>query len=94
MPALLIRHRVADFATWRRQFERDANGRRANGGQGERIFRSSEDRTELWLLLEWDDLLRARQFSQSPDLIAFLRRAGVIDRPDYWYLVEPDGQPG
>lgn len=88
MPALLIRLKVPDFDVWRQVFDAEAGTRRANGSRGERIFRNEADPSELWLLLEWDDLLRARLFVRSDDLLDMLVRAGVIDRPDYWFLEE------
>ncbi len=88
MPTLLIRHKVADYDTWRQVFECDAETRRANGGQRELVFRSRADRNEIWLLLEWDDLARARLFTQSDDLLDAMERAGVLDRPNFWYLEE------
>jgi hypothetical protein len=86
MPALLIRHRVRDFGIWKRTFLDEADDRRAYGSQSERLFRSAADANEVWLLLEWDDLFRARLFVQSDELRAMLDRSGVIDHPDYWFL--------
>ena len=79
----LIRHKVTDFDTWRRAFDEDAGTRRANGSRGWRIFRNSAEPDEVWILLEWDDLMRARHFAQSDDLIDVLVRAGITDLPDY-----------
>jgi hypothetical protein len=87
--ALLIRQRVSDYATWRRLFDADNETRRANGASGARVFRSSADQDEVWLLLGWDDLLRASLFVRSIDALDLLDRAEVIDVPDYWYLDEP-----
>lgn len=88
MPSLLIRHRVKDYAAWHRVFRDEADTRRANGGQREVFFRNAADPNELWLLLEWDDLFRAQLFVTSDELLDALDRAGVTDRPDYWYLEE------
>ena len=90
MPALLIRLKVTDYDTWRRVFDEDAGTRRANGERGGHVFRSTDDPAELWLLLEWDDLRRARLFARSDELLDELELAGVADRPDYWYLEETD----
>jgi hypothetical protein len=38
------------------------------------------------VLLEWDDLERARLFADSDDLREAMARAGVTDRPDIWFL--------
>ena len=88
MPFLLIRHKVPDFDTWQRSFDQDAGIRRANGSSGWRIFRGGSDPDEVWVLLEWDDLMRARLFANSDDLIDQLIRAGVANHPDYWFLEE------
>ena len=90
MRSLLIRHTVADYDAWRRAFDADAGTRRANGSGGARVFRSDADPDEVWVLLEWDDLQRARLFVRSDDLMDLMERAGVTDRPDCWYLEEPD----
>ena len=90
MPVLLIRHRVADFDTWWQSFENDAKVRRANGGLSDQVYRSGPDGKEIWLLLEWDDLARARLFTQSDDLMDLMERSGITDSPNYWYLEEAD----
>jgi heme-degrading monooxygenase HmoA len=85
MPCLLIRHTVQDYSTWKAVFDEQADVRRANGSQGGRLFRSTES-GEVLVLLEWDDLERARLFADSDDLREAMARAGVTDRPDIWFL--------
>ena len=86
MPCLLIRHKVKDYATWASVFAEHESTRRANGSRGGRLFRSATDPHEVLLLLEWDDLERARLFIDSDDLQEAMMRAGVTDRPDIWFL--------
>ena len=93
MPALSIRHRVADYVAWKPCFEEHGMTRRANGCQGERIFRNADDPNEVLVLLEWDDLERARFFSDSDDLREAMARAGVRDDPDIWFLEDVDNPP-
>jgi heme-degrading monooxygenase HmoA len=93
MPSLFIRHTVVDFAAWRPAFEEHGFTRRANGSQRERIFRNADDPNEVMLLLEWDDLSRARLFIDSDDLREAMERAGVTGRPDIWFLVDGDHKP-
>jgi hypothetical protein len=88
VPTLLIRHKVTDFEAWRIAFHEDSGTRSANGSQREFFYRNSIDPDEVWILLEWDDLFRARLFVRSDDLNEALIRAGVTDHPDYWYLEE------
>jgi len=88
MPTLLIRHRVTDYDTWQRVFDEEVGTRRANGAQSGRAFRDDADPDQIWVLLEWDDLERARLFVRSDDLTEVMVRAGVAGRPGYWYLEE------
>jgi heme-degrading monooxygenase HmoA len=90
MPSLLIRHHVADYAVWKLHFDEHGIARRANGSQGGRIYRCAGTPNEVVILLEWDDLDRARLFADSDDLREAMTRAGVTDEPDIWFLEEAD----
>jgi hypothetical protein len=93
MPVLLIRHKVTDYAAWKPVFDEQDAIRRAHGCQRGRLFRSAADPTETLVLLEWDDLERARLFAQSDDLWDLMKRADVVDDPDLWVLEEADRLP-
>jgi hypothetical protein len=90
LPALLVRHKVEDYAAWKLLFDEHGDTRRANGSQGGRLFRNAADPEEVLILLEWDDLDRARLFAQSDDIHETMARAGVTDQPDLWFLEEAD----
>lgn len=90
MPAVLIRHRVADFTIWKAVYDEFDFMRRAHGCQGWQLFRSDDEPDEMLILLTWDDLDRARLFAQSDDLREAMTRAGVADEPDLWFLDEID----
>lgn len=86
MPALLIRHRVEDFAAWKARFDDDAIARRAHGSHGGQFFRRAGVPNELFILLEWDDLDRARLYAASDDFREAMAAAGIVDEPDIWFL--------
>ena len=91
MPYLLVHHKVADYAQWRPIYDEHAATRKASGASGSasgRVFRRATDPNELVILLEWDDLEKARQFAQSEDLRQTMQRAGVVDQPDVYFLNE------
>ena len=90
MPTVLIRHHVTNFDAWKAVFDEDEVARRANGSRGGRLFLSSSDPNEVLILLEWDDLDRARLFADSDDLREAMDRAGVTDRPEIWFLEDVD----
>ncbi|KCZ72713.1 Antibiotic biosynthesis monooxygenase [Candidatus Methanoperedens nitroreducens] len=88
MPYLLIRHKVKDYARWKPVFEEHGSTRKDKGSKGGYLFRSSDDPDEIVILLEWDDLGRAREFARSEDLRQAMKRAGVSDKPDVYFLEE------
>lgn len=90
MPSLLIRHHVADYSAWKAAFDAHEPARRANGSQGGWIYRNAANPLEVLLLLEWDDLERARLFADSDDLREAMAQAGVTDRPDLWFLEDEE----
>ena len=93
MSSLLIRHKVKDYATWKPVFDEHGATRLANGSQGGRLYRNAADPNEVMIVLDWDDLDRARLFTQSADMRETMARAGVVDRPDIWFLEEADAPP-
>ena len=86
MPYLLVRHKVADYARWKPLFDQHAETRKASGSRGGQLFRNANDPNELLILFQWDDLNKARQFTESNDLREVMQRAGVIDQPDVYFL--------
>ena len=86
MPYLLIRHKVANYEMWKPGFDADSVNRQANGSRGGQLFRNANDPNEIVVLLEWDDLEKARQFTQSAELREVMQQAGVIDQPDIYFL--------
>jgi heme-degrading monooxygenase HmoA len=86
MPYLFIRHKVADYPKWKSAFDEHGSTRQTNGSRGGQLFRSANDPNELIMLFEWDDLERARQFTQSEDLRQVMQQAGVADQPDTYFL--------
>jgi len=88
MPYILVRHKSEDFARWKPVYDGHAATRKAAGCKGARLFRSSTNPSETIVLLEWDDLNKARQFAQSPDLRETMKRAGVVGQPDIYFLEE------
>ncbi len=86
MPSVLVRHKVEDYDKWRAVFYQHGSTREASGSQGARILRNAKDPNELVIMLEWDDLERARQFFQSEELRQRMQRAGVIGQPVVEFL--------
>lgn len=92
MPALLVHHKVRDFASWKTAFEAHGAARKAAGSKGGLLFRNAADANDVIVLLHWDDVAKARQFAESDDLRQAMERAGVVGQPQVVFL-EDAGRP-
>ena len=93
MPYVLIRHKVKDFAKWKPVYDAHSTARKASGSKGARLFRNIGKSKETVILLEWSDVDRAREFVKSKDLREAMKRAGVTDNPDIYFLEEVEQAP-
>jgi len=94
MPFTLIRHKVKDYLQWKFVFVEHARTRKATGSQGGMLFQNAENPNEIFLLMEWDDFEKAREFAGSPDLRETMERAGVADKPDVYFLQKVEAPSG
>jgi hypothetical protein len=86
MPYLLVRHKVADFAQWKRVFDSHAEAQRQSGLCIEKVLRNIDDPQEVILFFEVTDLGKARGFVSSPEVPRAKEESGVVDKPDIYFL--------
>ena len=77
---------MADFAKWKPIFDLHGTTRAASGCKGGQLFRSQGNPNEVVVLFEWDTHENAKKFAQSEDLRTIMKRAGVADTPDIYFL--------
>ena len=88
MPFILVRHTVADFATWKPAYDEHAAMRKDAGSKGGQVLRSADNPQEVVVLLEWDNLQNAQAFAGSAGLQTAMEKAGVVGQPDILFLEE------
>ena len=81
MALVMIRHRIEDFARWKKEFDAFLANRRAGGERTFRITYAGGDKNDLCLVFDWDSTANATRFLESADLAAAMSRAGVIGKP-------------
>jgi hypothetical protein len=86
MPFLLIRHKVADFSKWKPAYDSHSTARQDAGLKEVHLLRNIDDPTEVVLLFQAEDLQKARDLGASADLREKMQEAGVIDKPDIYFL--------
>lgn len=87
---VLIRHKVGNYSKWKMVFDARDAVRKSNGCKGAHLFCSTDNPREVVLVLEWDDLRKARQYIGSDDTRDAMARAGVSDMPDVYFLRKLD----
>lgn len=93
MPAVIINHRVADFATWLKAYEDHASKRSAAGITSSIVCQSVDDPNDVSIYFEVQDLGRAREFSQSEDLKQTMQAAGVVSQPTFRFMQSARSYP-
>jgi len=86
MPAVLIRHRVADFDKWIQAYRRHEHARSAAGAVGSVVGQAEGDPNEVVINIEFKDMESAKAFMNSADLAQTMKRAGVLESATIYYL--------
>jgi heme-degrading monooxygenase HmoA len=82
MSYVLIRHRVANYAKWKRAVKSFKAHRKASGEKSFYVCRSSKDSNDLTVFCGWDTAARLRRFVKSAELRKAMKGAGVISKPE------------
>ena len=88
MPYMLVRHKVKDFHKWKPVYNDHAAFRRDNGSKGAHLFRNADNPNEVLILFDWESLDKAKAFAQSEILRQKMQEAGVLEKPDIYFLNE------
>jgi hypothetical protein len=86
MAMMIVRHKVKDFAAFKKVFDSHKGAQTAAGLSKPRIFRSADEPNEVVILFDAQDIAKAKAFGASPDLQSKMAAAGVIDKPDLYFL--------
>jgi heme-degrading monooxygenase HmoA len=88
MTLVVVRHEVADYPTWKAVFDAALDLRHQHGERSCRIFHDAGHVNQLILLLEWENLEKARAFMASDELKAQMAKAGVKGEPRVEFATE------
>jgi heme-degrading monooxygenase HmoA len=86
MAHVLIRHKVANFARWKRAYDAHSAARRKAGFREKTLLRSVRNPREVFILLQAGDLKKAKSFVKSRDLHKAMKNAGVVGKPEFTIL--------
>lgn len=84
----IIKHKVRNFAAWKRAYDAHEPRRAAGLGDG-RVLRAIDAPNEVIVILEFDDPRRFKRFAASDALKRAMKEAGVIGRPTIMLCRDP-----
>jgi hypothetical protein len=86
MVTVFIRHRVKNYAKWKKTFDEFAPTRRAGGETSYLVGNVVGKSNNLCLIFQWNTAASAAKFLKSKELKAAMKDAGVIENPDVFIL--------
>jgi quinol monooxygenase YgiN len=93
MIQVLVRHNVETYDKWRAVYDGHEAFRKETGSLGARVLRDANDPSNVVVITEWPDMKAAQAFATSPSLHEAMGRAGVVGKPDVYFLEQIDTQP-
>jgi heme-degrading monooxygenase HmoA len=82
MTLVLIRHKVANYAKWKRAVRNFAKYRKASGEKCFKVFRASNSPNDLSVLCSWSTPAKMKKFVKSAELRKAMKTAGVVGKPE------------
>ena len=83
---LVVRHKMKDYAAWLPHFEANIPDQVAAGLHVMEVDRGLDDPNDLFVVLQVDDVAKARAFMQDPKLKDVMAGAGVVDEPTVYFM--------
>lgn len=86
MAFVLIRHKVKDFAKWKRGYDAHAPMRRKAALRQKVLLRGVRNPKDVLILFQAASLSKAKAFASSANLRKAMKEAGVVGKPEITYL--------
>ncbi|MDZ7291747.1 MAG: antibiotic biosynthesis monooxygenase [candidate division KSB1 bacterium] len=85
MATMFVRHKVNDYANWKRAYDEFAPVRKAKGVTAASVHRDANDPNTIIVTHQFRDIGIARAFVNSEDLKSAMMKAGVSGPPEFWF---------
>lgn len=84
----MVRQNVKDYDKWKKIFDEDGVNRKTASSKGGQVFRALDDPNNVFVMLDFDDLDKAKKFIDSDGLKEAMKKAGVVGKPDVYLMDE------
>jgi len=82
---IVIKHKVADYNKWRKEYDSHDSVRQAYGITHFVVGRGMDDPNTIIVMDKMNDVVKAKEFSAMPNLKEAMKIAGVIGKPEFGY---------
>ena len=86
MSYVMINHKVANYAKWKRVVNAAKAWRKASGEKSLYVCRNNKNPNDLMVWCEWDSAAGMQKFMKSPELGERMKEAGVIGKPEIHFF--------
>ena len=90
MPYVMISHKVANYAKWKRGVKAFADFRKASGEKCFYACRDSKQPNDVMVWCEWDSAARMKKFMNSAELRQAMEKVGVVGKPEVSFFDKMD----
>jgi hypothetical protein len=84
MTTLFVRHMVADYAAWRKNYDAFGPVQKAKGVKAEAVYQAADNPKDVTVTHEFASVKDAQAFVASEELKKAMQGAGVIGAPTIW----------
>jgi hypothetical protein len=82
---MFVRHKVHDYAAWRKGYDAFDPTRTRLGAQGHAVYREVDDGNDVTAWHDFNNLDAAKAFASSHELREAMKGAGVVGAPTIWF---------
>ena len=90
MATMIVKHRVANFESWKKVFDEMGAARSKHGWIGHVVLRDAVDPNLVTIINRVKSLEEAKSYGASPDLRAALQKAGIEGPPEISFAAEAE----
>lgn len=84
MATTFVRHKVADYAAWRKVYDDFKPTGRTMGVTAEAVYRAADDPMDITVTHEFATVEAAQKYLTSAEVRGAMDKAGVVGAPTIW----------
>lgn len=92
MATMMVKHRVANFESWKVVFDSMEPVRREHGWTGHEVYRDATDPNMVIIVNHMRDLEGAKRYGGSPALREAMAKGGVQGPPEITFLADTEAR--